>query len=118
MSVMASQISGISTVCSTVFRRIPKKASKLRVTGLFARKTPVTERFSSQRLSNAESVPFDDIIIYYERLEGFSQLHWIRCTVSIVVYRAGLYQVNVHYTETFLYETVWNCIFFEFDDEI
>ena len=38
-----------------------KKASKLRVTGLSAGNSPVTGELPSQRASNAENVPFDDV---------------------------------------------------------
>ena len=40
-----------------------RKTSKLRVTGLCEGKPPVTGGFSSQRASNAEVFPFDDVII-------------------------------------------------------
>ena len=39
-----------------LFRRRPKKTSKLRVTGLFTVKSPVTGDFPAQRASNAENV--------------------------------------------------------------
>ena len=39
-----------------LFRRRSKKASKLRVTGLFVGNSPVTSEFPAQRASNAESV--------------------------------------------------------------
>ena len=54
---VASQITGISTVCSTVcFRSISKKASKLRVTGFCGGNPPVAGQLPSQRASNAENV--------------------------------------------------------------
>ena len=56
MSAMASQITGVSIVCSTVFFQA-QKTSKLRVTGLCARNSPVTSEFPAQRASNAENVP-------------------------------------------------------------
>ena len=55
MSAMASQITGISIVCSTIRRS--KKTSKLRGTGLnLWRNPPVADGFPSQRASNAENV--------------------------------------------------------------
>ena len=42
-----------------LFRRRSKKTSKLRVTGLCA----VTGEFPAQMASNAENVPFDDVIM-------------------------------------------------------
>ena len=57
MSSMASQITGMSTVCSNVcFRRTSKKTSKIRATGLCEGNPPVTEGFPSQGASNAENV--------------------------------------------------------------
>ena len=40
-----------------LFRRIPKKTSKPRVTGLCAGNSPVTGKFPAERASNAENVP-------------------------------------------------------------
>ena len=45
------------------FRRRSKKSSKLRVTGLGAGTSPVTGEFPAQKASNAENVPFDDVIM-------------------------------------------------------
>ena len=57
MSGMTSQTTGVSFISSTVlFRRIPKKISKLRVTGLCEGNTPVTGLFPAQRASNAAKV--------------------------------------------------------------
>ena len=49
-----------------LFRRRSKKTSKLRVTGLCAGNSPVTGEFPAQRASNAETFPFDDVIIVRE----------------------------------------------------
>ena len=46
-----------------LFRRRSKKTSKLRVTGLCAGNSPVTGEFPAQMTSNAENVPFDDVIM-------------------------------------------------------
>ena len=57
MSAMASQITGVSIVCSTVgFRRRSKKTPKLRVTGPCAGTSPVTGEFLTQKANNAENV--------------------------------------------------------------
>ena len=57
MSVMASQITSLTIVYSTVYSRCrSKKTSKLRVTGLFAGNSPVTGEFPAQRASNAENL--------------------------------------------------------------
>ena len=62
MSLMASQITGISIVCSIVGCR-PKKTLKLRLAGLCAGNSPVTGEFFAQKASNAEMFPFDDVIM-------------------------------------------------------
>ena len=57
MRAMASQITCLTIVYSTVYsRRRSKKTSKLRVTGLCEGNSPVTGEFPAQRASNAENV--------------------------------------------------------------
>ena len=56
MSAMASQITGVSIVYSTVCSGSSKKTSKLRVTGLCEGNSPVTGEFPAQRASNADNV--------------------------------------------------------------
>ena len=57
MNAMASQITGVSIVRSTVCSGADKKkTSKRRVTGLCEGNPPVTGGFPSQRASNAENV--------------------------------------------------------------
>ena len=57
MSTMASQITSLTIVYSTVYSRIrSKKTSKFRVTGLCAGNSPVTGEFPTQRASIAENV--------------------------------------------------------------
>ena len=46
-----------------LFRRRSKKTSKLSVTGLCAGNSPGTGEFPAQMASNAENVPFDDVIM-------------------------------------------------------
>ena len=58
MGAMASQITSVSIVCSCrLFSRRSENTPKFRVTGLYERNPPVTGGFSSQRASNAETVP-------------------------------------------------------------
>ena len=47
-----------------LFSRKSKKTTKLRVTGLCEGNPPLTGGFPSQKTSNAENVPFGDVIIY------------------------------------------------------
>ena len=57
MSAMASQITNLTIVYSTVYsRRISKKTSKLRVTGLCEGNSPVTGEFPAQKTSDVENV--------------------------------------------------------------
>ena len=57
MGAMTSQITSLTIVYSTVYSmRRSKKTSKLRVTGLCARNSPVTGEFPAQMASNAENV--------------------------------------------------------------
>ena len=46
-----------------LFRRRSKKTSKIRVTGLCVWGSPGTGEFPAQMASNAENVPFDDVMI-------------------------------------------------------
>ena len=55
MGAMASQITGVSIVFSTVFfRGTSTKISKLRATGIYEGNSPVTGEFPAQRASDAE----------------------------------------------------------------
>ena len=56
MSAIASQITSVSIVCSTVCSRADQRTSKLSVSGLCKGNPPVTGGFPSQRASNAENV--------------------------------------------------------------
>ena len=55
---------------SRLFRRRSKKTSKLSVTGLYDGNTPVTGGFPSQRASNTDFFPFDDVIVYSRSAPG------------------------------------------------
>ena len=48
---------------SYLYRRRSKKTTELPVTGLCEGNSPVTDEFLAQRASNAENVPFDDVIM-------------------------------------------------------
>ena len=56
MSAIASQITGISIVCSAVCSGADQRKHKFRVTGLYEGNPPVTGGLPSQRVSNAENV--------------------------------------------------------------
>ena len=56
MSAMASQITGLAIVYSTVYSGADQKKKKLRVTGLCEGISPVTGEFPSQRASNMKNV--------------------------------------------------------------
>ena len=56
MGAVASQITSLAIVFSTVYSGADQKISKLRVTGLCAGNSPVTGEYSAQMASNAENV--------------------------------------------------------------
>ena len=56
MSTVASQITSLTTVYSTVYSGADKKNPKLRFTGLCEGNSPVTGQFPPQRTSDAENV--------------------------------------------------------------
>ena len=65
MNVIASQITSLVIVYSTVYsRRRSKKTSKHHVTGLRAGNSLVTGEFLAQKASYAEMLPFDDVIMW------------------------------------------------------
>ena len=70
MSAMASQITSLTIVYSTVYsRRRSKITSKPRITRLCEGNSPVTGEFPAQRDSNGEMFPFDDVIMSMRRTE-------------------------------------------------
>ena len=56
LRTMGSQITSLTVVYSTIYSGADKKKSKLHVTGLCARNSPVTGEFPAQRASYAENV--------------------------------------------------------------
>ena len=64
MSALASQITSLTIVYSTVYLRSrSKNTSRLCVTGLCEGNSPETGEFTALRASNAEKVSFDDVIM-------------------------------------------------------
>ena len=64
MSAMASQITSLTIVYSTVYsRRRSKKTSKLRVTGPCGGNSPVTGGFPHKGPITRKMFPFDDVIM-------------------------------------------------------
>ena len=64
MSTIVSQITRVSIVYSTVCSGPDqRKHQKLRVRGLCEGNSPITGEFYSQRASDAEMIPFDDVIM-------------------------------------------------------
>ena len=62
-----------------LFRRRSKKTSKLRVTALCEGNSPVTGEFPAQRASDAEKIPFDDVIEWFRGMESNSLYIQIHC---------------------------------------
>ena len=66
MRAMAPQITRLKIVYSTVYlRHRSKQTSKLRVTGICEGNSPVTGKFPTERTSDAEIFPFDDVIMIW-----------------------------------------------------
>ena len=64
MSVMASQITSLTIVYSSVYSGADqRKISKLHATGFCAENSPVTGEFPAQMASNSEMFPFDYVIM-------------------------------------------------------
>ena len=66
-----------------LFRRRSKKMSKPRRTGLCEGNPPVTGGFLSQRASDAEMFPFDDVIMPSVLTHGVTIMTHPSCTVSV-----------------------------------
>ena len=81
MGAIASQITSLTIVYSTVYSDADKKKpSMLRVTGLCAGNSPVTGEFPTQMASNAENASFDDVIMMG---------HWMKCHIILrQIYRS------------------------------
>ena len=73
MSAMASQITTVSRLFAQPFVQVQIKENTKApcVTGLWEWNPPVTGGFPSQKASNAENVPFDDVIMEYAHSLSF-----------------------------------------------
>ena len=86
MSAMASQITGVLIVYSTV---CSKKTSKLRVTGLCEGNSPVTgefhavtSEFPAQKPVTRNMFPFDDVIMKTGNTDVGDECSSMKCEVS------------------------------------
>ena len=77
------------SLLNRLFRRTSKKTSRLRTTGLCEGNPPVTDDgFPSQRASNLEMVPIDDVIMYHQCREMIENADIILC-FNIKTVKAG-----------------------------
>ena len=66
MSALASQITSLTIVYSTVYAgTFGKKTSKLRATGLYEGNSPVTGDFPAQKPVTRKMFPFDNVIMSF-----------------------------------------------------
>ena len=106
MSAMASQITCLTIVYSTVFLGAnERKPSKLRVTGLCAGSSPLTGEFPAQRASNAENVSIwwchhVTRLNYFER-----KLYWPLLCVGIKMQHNEINKKNFEFSSSKL----WPC---------
>ena len=64
MIALASQITGLTIVYSTVYsRRVSKKKSKIRVTGLCTENPPLTSELPAQGPVTLKMLPLNDVIM-------------------------------------------------------
>ena len=97
MSMIASQITSLTIVYSTVFfRHRSKKTSKLRFTGPCAGNSPGTGEFPAQMTSNAENVS-----IWWRHHEIFHSTHWpsgkVTLILTLVQAMSGCHHATIHY---------------------
>ena len=82
-----------------LLRRRSKKTSKLRVTGLFEGNPSVTGGFPSQRASNAEMFPFDDVImiqcLLVDRLLAYHKRWFYTVMIEKYVRTKGVWGMRV-----------------------
>ena len=76
MRAMVSQITGVSIVRSPYCRGRSKKTSKLRVIDLCAGNPPVAGGFPLPRASDAENIPFDNVIMIYNESQAYRYV-WV-----------------------------------------
>ena len=103
MSAIASQITGVSSVCSAFSSGTLKRKSKLRVTGLCEGNPPFTGGFPSENASNVENASIwwrhhvlaclsEYIVVYLQRLTNWK----ISLYVSIFM-MMNLHQCIFHF---------------------
>ena len=66
MTTMASQITSFTVVYSIVYSGVDQRKHQRSASLAFVREFTGTGEFPAQRASNAENVPFDDVIMTYE----------------------------------------------------
>ena len=109
MSAMASQVTSLKIVYSTVYsKRISKKTSKLSVTGLCEGNSPVTGKFPAQRASNAENIS-----IWWRHHEIKSR------NISLAIRYVWIYDIYVFVNMWYIFrfgeihflflKWIWNC---------
>ena len=90
MTTMASQITSLTIVFSTVYsRRRSKKISKLRVTGLCAGNSPGPVNSRHKGPLTRKLVPFDDVIIRCRFVMLFPPVIWmnsgVHCSCEFII---------------------------------
>ena len=113
----------LDCLLNLLFRCRSKKTSKLRVTGLWARNSPVTGEFPAQRASNAENVsiwwrhhgqsamlPAFKTISYSPEIRGcflyIGSDHVIKTSVNEIMHimsTGTLFQMKLHFVGIFVY---------------
>ena len=94
MSAIASQITGVSVVCSNVYsgRCRSKKTSKIRVTGLCEGNPSVTGGFPHKRPVTRKIILCDDVIMLMpnDSIElKVPSLHNAKSSINIILWRQG-----------------------------
>ena len=82
MDTIASQITSLTSVYSTVYSDADQKISKLRVTGLCAGNSPKAGKFPSQMASSAENV---SISWRHHIIEVYMYINTIDRVVSFII---------------------------------
>ena len=65
MGTIASQITCLTIVYSTVYSRADQIKHKKRITGLCVGNSPVAAEYPAQMASNAEMFPLDDVVMLF-----------------------------------------------------
>ena len=74
----------LDCLLNRLFRHRSKKTIKLCLTGLCEGNPPATGGFSSQRASNAEIFPFDDVIMQRSYVTLITRVVWGTCNQAIL----------------------------------